>query len=150
MQAPHSAHESSTTAFSSWMTIESKGQDDTHSPQPVHFSKSTFTAIIALLEWLGKSTETALERATDEGYSSNVFRFHKRGLCLERCPTHVAIPVKYRTICGILFPFCPLICPIPSKSKSTLVQSMPPKAKCCYTLSAAPGLMSPPSVITKD
>ena len=75
MHAPHSAQESSTTALPSVMTIESRGQDETHSPQPVHLSNSTFTAMITNLCLNVK--ESAIRR-TIPGYSNSVPKLCKR------------------------------------------------------------------------
>jgi len=47
------------TAFSFVMTIESSGHAETHSPQPLHLAKSTFTGII-VFEVQGKLTRAIL------------------------------------------------------------------------------------------
>jgi len=91
MQAPHSAHESSTTAFSSLITIASRGHDDTHSPQPVHLLNSTVTAMRTLLKGLRKQWKRCPRETSTPGILAMFSNSAREGSLL-------TIPAKFYTL----------------------------------------------------
>jgi NAD(P)H-hydrate epimerase len=100
--APHSAHESSTVALSSLITIASRGHAETHSPQPVHLSASTFTAIIALLECLRKSNENDAQTSHQQiGILAMFANFAREGFILPPRRLRQGDKGTYGTVLGI-------------------------------------------------